>query len=360
MNLTRENVLGYRFRAQGLDRDGGVEGLLGLGIQDTPAGTAATALAARGAERPPGTRIVWSWRGAPHVHAEADLKRLAAATWPVDDADATRRISNPRIKEGARRGLEAFVAAATALREAVTEKLPKGEVSRRVSATVPDDLNFDCPTCESRHISGGLFQLVGVAAGVEVVTQGRSTFLQPLPAALRRREIPRAGSGLDEMLLRYLHVNGPVSSAALAAHAGMTATALKPHLPAGLVEVSAGNTGKVWAPEGDLEDLRRDARPEAVRLLPGGDPWLTVRDRDLVVPGAEQHRAIYTSLSNPGVVLVNGDVTGTWRAKRAGRVLDLEITAFGDLSAAVKQQVEQEARLIAPARAAQDARVRYA
>jgi hypothetical protein len=233
-------------------------------------------------------------------------------------------------------------------------------VSRRVSATVPDDLNFDCPTCASRHISGGLFQLVGVAAGVEVVTQGRSTFLKPLPAALRLKEIPTAGSGLDEMLLRHLHVNGPASTAALAAHTGMSATAVKPHLPAGLVEVSAGTTGKVWAPEGDLEDLRRGARPQAVRLLPGGDPWLTVRDRELVVPEAEHHRAIYKALSNPGVVLVNGDVAGTWRAKRAGSVLDLEITAFGDLSSAVRQQVAQEARLIAPARGAQDARVRYA
>jgi len=359
--VTRENVLGYRARGQGLDRSGEVGPLLGVGIQDTPAGTAATVLAARGVpEIPRSTRIVWSWRGAPHVHAESDLKALATATWPVDDADATRRVANPRIKEGARRGLGAFVAAAEALRKAVTEKLPKGEVSRRVSALVPDDLNFDCPSCQSRHVSGGLFQLVGVAAGVEVITEGRWTYLKPLPSSLRRKELPQVGAGLGDMLVRYLRVNGPASTAALAAYTGMSATALKSQLPPGLVEVRTP-MGKAWMVEDGVDELVRAERPKHVRLLPGGDPWLTMRDRELVIPDAAQHRSVYKALSNPGVVLVDGDVIGTWRARLGqGKVLEVAVTGFGTVPGRVRGAVEVEAQVLAPSRRAETAAVSFA
>jgi hypothetical protein len=255
------------------------------------------------------------------------------------------------------------VAAAAALREAVTEKLPKGEVSRRVSALVPDDLNFDCPTCRSRHISGGLFQLVGVAAGVEVLTEGRSTYLKPLPSSLRLEQPPQigaVGSGPAEMLLRYLRVHGPASTAALAAHTGMTATALKPHLPPGLVEVGTP-VGKAWIVDDGVDELLRAERPEHVRLLPGGDPWLTARDRELVIPDVAQHKAVFKALSNPGVVLVDGDVIGTWRAKLGkGKTLEVAVTAFGAVPAEVRRQIQAEAQVLAPSRRAETTAVSFA
>nr|WP_269811341.1 crosslink repair DNA glycosylase YcaQ family protein [Kineosporia rhizophila] len=335
--------------------------MLGIGVQDTPVGTAAAVLAARGAEqRPARTRIVWSWRGAPHVHHEADLKPLATATWPMDDADATRRMGASQIAAGARRGREAWAQAATAVREVVTEKLAKGEVSTRVSAAVPADLTYDCPSCRARHISGGLFQLVGVAAGVEVLTEGRSTYLRPLPASLRSKQIPQAGAGLSEMLRRYLLVNGPLSSAALGAWIGTTATEVKKHLPPGLVEVTTP-AGRAWMPEEAVPDLVVAARPEGlVRLLPGGDPWLTVRDRELVVPDPQQHKEVYKAISNPGVLLVNGDVVGTWRGRLGrGKVLEVAVTGFEPIGQQLHRQVEEAAQRLAPARQAGDARVSF-
>lgn len=49
MRVTRQNVLGYRAWAQGLDRrPGGIDRILDLGVQDTPHGSARGALVARG------------------------------------------------------------------------------------------------------------------------------------------------------------------------------------------------------------------------------------------------------------------------------------------------------------------------
>jgi hypothetical protein len=162
------------------------------------------------------------------------------------------------------------------------------------------------------------------------------------------------------MLVRYLRVNGPASTASLAAHAGMTATALKGHLPGGLVEVETP-VGKAWMLEDGVDELLRAQRPEHVRLLPGGDPWLTARDRDLVIPDAAQHKSVFKALSNPGVVLVDGEAIGTWRAKLGKRkVLEVTVTGFGAVPKRVRGLVEAEAQVLAPSRRAETAAVSFA
>ena len=111
----RAGVLAYRLTAQQLsggESDGGASGalavldlaVLDLGVQDSPYGSAALALAARRARRSDDDSLllVWSFRGAPHLHRRADLPGLSADLWPVDDADATRRIAATPIKDGAR------------------------------------------------------------------------------------------------------------------------------------------------------------------------------------------------------------------------------------------------------------------
>jgi len=359
--VTRENVLGYRAWAQGLDRrPGGIDRVLRLGLQDTPHGSARGALVARGipvgdasaAEAATGPLVtVWSWRGAPHLHHRADPPFLAEALWPVSDADAQRRIATTVIKDGARRGIEAFAEAAAAIRAVVTTRLLKGEVSTQVSARIPADLTFDCPTCQARHISGSLFQQVGLAAGVQVETEGRSSFLSPLPKDARPKAVPTQAKRTPEALLRYLEVLGPASAGHLAGFLGTSQTTVKNLVPEGLVEVTyPDGPGRGWLPEAALERLRAAALPRLTRLLAPGDPWLQARDRDLVLPDKDRHKAVWGAIGNPGVVLVDGEVVGTWRAKTQRKRLVVTVQPLEPVSGRTRAEIDEEAGLVAASR----------
>ncbi|WP_245719088.1 DNA glycosylase AlkZ-like family protein [Micromonospora rhizosphaerae] len=109
--VTRERVLGHRVAAHQLDRPGlrpADLDVLDLGVQDTPYGSARLALAARvpaaAGLDDDRLELVWSIRGAPHLHRRAELPALAAALWPLSDADAARRLPG-QIRDGAKLGL---------------------------------------------------------------------------------------------------------------------------------------------------------------------------------------------------------------------------------------------------------------
>lgn len=363
LTISRDNVLGLRMRAQGLDRrPAGVERVLRLGLQDTPYGSARAAYHQRvdpgaGDPQPMPEMLVWSWRGAPHLHRADDLEALAAALWPLDDADATRRIRTGQLQTGARRGVEAFTLAATAMRQVIRSRMSKGEVSAAVSALIPADLTYDCASCRARHISGALFQAAGLGAGVRVVPQGNQTFLEPLPTGVGPPETPTTASGTAAALRHYVRVLGPAGSGELASFLGTTRAIAERAVPDGLTEVE-GPSARCWVAEEDLDDLRAAAPLRLTRLLPPGDPWLQARDRDLIVPVGGRQREVWRVLGNPGVVLVDGEVAGLWRAK-AGKRLAVSITPFEGLSRRVTAEVEAEAQLVAAGRGAKDADVTF-
>jgi hypothetical protein len=349
----RARVLAYRVGVQGFDRSSSTPGVLTLGAQDTPSGSARVALAARGASAD-GMETVWSFRGAPHLHHTSDVAQLAAALWPVDDADATARIDTAVIKQGARLGVEAFRVTARAFRDVVSAPTPKGEVSTAVSAALPESLTYWCAPCGARHVSGLLFQQAGLSGGVRVLTEGRRTLLEPFTPGF---PLPAAAAGTSGLVRAYLGYLGPAAPADVAKHLGTRPAAVRAVWPDGLTEVRVDGR-RAWLPEERLDALRAaQADAGLVRLLPPGDPLLQGRDRALLVPEKERAAHIWRPVGSPGVLLVGAEPVGTWRARSRGRALELTATPFVTLRPAVRRALEVEAERVAAARGFAEARL---
>ncbi|MFE9396314.1 DNA glycosylase AlkZ-like family protein [Streptomyces flavidovirens] len=353
--VSREQVLAYRVAAHGFDRSSPAPGVLVMGAQDTPTGSARQALAARGASSD-ALELVWSFRGAPHLHRRADLPALAAALWPVDDADATARINTAVIKEGAGLGVEAFRVTAEAFREVVTAPMAKGEVSTAVSASVPESLTYWCVPCGAQHISGLLFQQAGIFGGIGVRPEGGKTVLAPLR---ERFPVPVTASGTTELVRAYLRFLGPATPVEVAKYLGTKPTVVKNVWPDDLAEVRLEGK-KAWLPASDLDALLSAKSQGLVRLLPPGDPFLQARDRGLVVPDRSREKEIWRAIGGPGALLVGSEIAGTWRAKAAGRKLDVTVTPFAPLPSAVRRELDAEAAAVASARGASEARLHIA
>ncbi len=367
ISVDRRRVLDYRIAAHGLHRgarDPADLDVLDLGVQETNVGSARLALAARlpaGYVDPladPALTLLWSLRGAPHLHRTADLPALATALWPLSDADAVARLAAERaaLKAAGIGGLEAFTAVAEALREAVDGRpTTKGEASHGVTTRLSAAYSYDCRSCTATHVYGGLFQLVGLPAGVRLDPGAATTTLLPVAD---RPPIPGAAAGTDALLRAYLRLHGPSTPAVAAGYLGSKKTSVRPAWPDDLVEVSVDGQ-QTWIAQ-DRADALLDAEPAAgvTRLLPPYDPFLQARDRDLLVPDEAHRKQLWRILANPGAVLADGELRGTWRAKvgAKGRV-DVTVTPFAPLAARTRTAIDAEAERVASVRGAADVRV---
>ncbi|GAB2935624.1 crosslink repair DNA glycosylase YcaQ family protein [Micromonospora polyrhachis] len=360
LRVDRQQMLAYRIAAQQLDR---VDqrpaelAVLDLGVQDTPYGSARLALAARTSAEldDESLALVWAARGAPHLHRRAELPRIAEALWPLSDADAAKRIVSTQIRDAGKLGLVAFEAAADAFSAAVAaEPMAKGEVSSAVTARVPAEVTYPCRSCQSTHISGALFQQAGLAGGAQLTVVGGKTMIAPVSDWAGR---PRAATGTADLIATYLRLLGPATLAEAARHVGTSQAELRPVWPEGLTEVTVDGR-RTWLPTDRIDALRSAPPPRLVRLLPAGDPYLSARDRDVLVPDKTRQSEVWRVLGNPGALLVDGEIMGVWRAKLAGRGrLDVTVAPFEPLSDRVRSAVDDEARVLAQARGATDVRV---
>ncbi|HET6953425.1 MAG TPA: crosslink repair DNA glycosylase YcaQ family protein [Acidimicrobiales bacterium] len=365
--VSRAQVLAHRVVAHGLDRtarDADDLAVVDLGLQDSPAGAAVAALAARlpgGPARAPAVPgdwlLVWSVRGAPHHHRRSDLQALARALWPADEADAAARIAgtSPEMRAAGLGALGALRATAEAMAAVVTGPTVKGDASTLVTAAAPEGCSAWCRGCQVVHVQDQLMRLAALPAGLSIDPGTSPPVLRPLS---RWAGVPAGHEGGGAVIDAYLRVHGPATPGDVAAYLQTTQRAVKPDWPDGLAEVRVGGR-RAWLPEDRLDDLLGAPAPDLVRLLPRSDPWLLARDRELVVPGKAHRKALWPVLGAPGGVLVDGEVVATWRTRAAGGKLDIVVAPFGTLPARVRRAVDDEAALVAAGRGAVDVRVRY-
>lgn len=363
--VSREQVLAHRLLVQALDRptdDARALDVWDLGLQDSPAGSAALALAARlagGAAAVPDLAdarsftTVWATRGAPSVLRTGDVATFAAALWPVDEADAVNRLAGngQQLRKAGVDPIEAIRVTAEAMRRATTGTLTKGEISTEVSRHLPADHITWCRPCQAHHLGDQLMRVAGLPAGLRLVPGASPATLEPIAGW---DGVPTEPVGADGLVRAYLHLSGPAAPATVGRFLQTSAKAVKASWPDRLAEVSLD--GKpAWLPEEDLDDLLA-AEPTSglVRLLGRSDPWLLARDRELVVPDAAHRKALWPTLGWPGAVLVDGEVAGTWRTRAKGTRLELAVEPFHRLAPEVRRAIDAEAAHVATTRGVDD------
>ena len=147
-----------------------------------------------------------------------------------------------------------------------------------------------------------------------------------------------------ELARRYLHVFGPTTPESFAGWAGIAPVSARAAFDALGRSLTPARTpvGDGWILARDEPVFRAALGPVGgPRLLPSGDAYFLLQgaDRELLVPGAKNRGALWTSRVWPGAVLVGGEIVGTWR--RAGTVVTIE--PWRRLSRVERESVQAEA-----------------
>ncbi len=363
MQVTREQALAFRLArhhlAERLGSDG-TEAAAVVGLQDTPPGTAAVALAAR-ADVAPGALdelvLVPSIRGAPMAVPERDLAVFTAGLEPPDEEAAKAVVGN------AWKSLDGFTAmeALDRVSEAVHDSLRDGPLARddfhqALRERLPRELLWWCKGCGSHHVHPSLWRATGIRGVLAIVgREGRSAVFGLPP---RTAEIEDPGA---ELARRFLRAHAPARPKLLADWAGLAASHAGGlwERAGDLAEVSLDGT-KGWVLAEDAPALADAAKSDGVRLLPNLDPLHAGRDREVLVADPALRKRIWTALGGPGTVLVSGRIAGLWRPAKKGKRLLVTVEPVGNLSSSTEDAIAAEADRLAPFRGAESAELRIA
>jgi Winged helix DNA-binding domain len=343
----RREVLAFRVRAQQLDRESGAladTAVLDVGVQDTGPDGALWALALRGVDvsslGPEDLATVWTIRGAPHVYRRTDLPAVAAAVEPFSDADAGKRIfdASKPLKAAGIGNVEALDAVAATMRDVVKEPMVKGEVSRLVSDRMDEPYLRFCRPCNAIHLYEMPFRLGALRAGLELQAGTSPPVLEPIPDFEPAEQVP---DRLD-VVRAYLRLLGPATPKHVADYLDAPVKDVKARWPEDVVEVTVeGETRWLLA-----EDAHRlaDVSARTTRLLGPFDLFLQAKDRRLLVDDPVRAKALWPVLGRPGAVLVDGEIAGTWRPRKSGSKLTVQVDLWRDVP---RGEVEEQAARLA-------------
>lgn len=356
MTITRAQVIAFRWHVQQLDRPAGVASsptdcdILDLGIQNTGPDGAAWALHLRGtpADTVRDLALAWTLRAAPHCYRRADLPAIAAATAPLSDADAAKRIfdANRPLKAAGIPTLDALRAVAGEMRDIVREPTVKGEMSAALTERMGEPYLRFCRPCDATHLYEMPFRLAALHAGLELRPNTSPPILERIPGW---EFAPYTTAPVDarfDPIRGYLRFFGPATRKAVAAYLDAPVKDVTAHWPADTTDVLVdGEPAGVLTCDVDaLLDPPADA---SVHLLGPFDPYLQLKDRELLVPDEASRKDLWRTLGRPGAVAVGGEIAGSWRPRTSGRKLTVEVNPWQPWTPALRDAVARQAQGLA-------------
>jgi len=349
-SITRRQVLGYRVRAQQLDRDTGGNlantAVLDLGVQDTGPDGGMWALAIRGTDlssvEDDALFLAWTVRGAPHLYRREDLPSVAAAVEPFSSEDASKRIYDAAkpLKAAGVDTIDAMDTVAKAMASVVTEPTVKGEVSARVTERMSSPYLRFCRPCDAIHLYEMPFRLAALRAGLELQPGTSPPVLQPIPDFARSGKPQRK----HDVVRAYLRLLGPATPKHVAEYLDATLKDVRARWPDDAVEVDVAGERR-WLLAADLERL--EAPERSTRLLGPFDLFLQARDRPLLVDDPARIKALWPVLGRPGAILDGGEIAGIWRPRKSGRKLTVLLELWRRDTARLRNAIALQAERLA-------------
>jgi hypothetical protein len=370
LRAARDQVLAFRLAGHGLVERRPLRDLIevvgAIGIRNTPPGSAQLGLHARLNDLTPKTvddalaeekRLVevLGPRISPHLVPAGEIGVFTLGALPADEA-SLRGVLNTFAGQLDQAGITATAALEQATEAAHAEldagPLSKGALSAGMTRRLSEALSLFCRACGSTHVFESLFRLVGVRGIWVIARSGRQSVYVRTDQWLDTPPHGDQRSLRATLLRRYLRGFGPSTAREFGEWLGIGAAEAQrdwERLADSLVQVDLeGRRG--WIHVDDLADFEHPPRPIGVRLLPPYDGYLDQRDRATLIPDKALHRQVWAILGNPGAVLVDGEIAGTWRPRKKGKRLDVTVTAFGSLAPAARSAIEAEAALLGPIR----------
>jgi hypothetical protein len=263
----------------------------------------------------------WPMRGTLHVVAGEDIGWMLDLTTPAAIASSAQR--------RAVLGLE--LTDAERAREVVQRVLAGRQVMTR-DATLAAIEAAGVSTAGQRgyHLLWYLAQTGTLVLGP---TEGRQQTFALLDDWVPDRRRLERDDALGELALRFFRGHGPATAADLARWAGITMRDVRAGIAScgdRLSTIELGGVSYLLDPEADIDAVTAEPTGR-VDLLPGFDEYvLGYKDRSAVL--APEHSAAIVPGGN-GVfrptIVVDGEVSGTWRRVNRGSQVVIEPTLFG-------------------------------
>ena len=378
MTVTREQARAFRLRRHHLDRplpSGGlVEAAAGCGVQNSPPGAWETALW----NRVEGVTLhqleqalygektllqAWSIRGVPLIFPTVDAGVFLAPLCAQPGEEPwiyTRGITGALDALGLDfDDLLPLVETACACLEGETV-LSKEALDRRLAGVIepmlPPEVRpaWNAPSMygqPDRQTVGGAavsFLLRPCSFRGKVVFGAREgiypTFTSP--ARWLGRSLPNHPDGVRELVRRFLRCYGPTQVSDFQSWLGCSPRQAK-RLWGGIEDELAPvelDGKRRWVLAEDLNLLSQGEEGEQLLLLGSHDPYLDLRDRELILPDKARQRQVWKTVGNPGAVLLGGRVIGFWTVRTRGDKLDAAVTLFEALEPTQRSRLEELAQ----------------
>jgi hypothetical protein len=337
------------------------------GIRNTPPGSSLLGLHARLTDLTPAafdtaltderTLVeLLGMRISPHLIPTSDLAVFTLGALPREEASLRGVLKSflPQLDEAGVAASDALEwAAEAACAELAAGPLGRGALSAGMTRRLPPALSAFCRPCGATHVFESLFRLVGVRGVWMLRRAGKQTVYERTDQWLGIAPTGDPAALRAALLRRYLRCFGPSTPKAFAEWVGIGAAEAQAdwdQIGETLFEMEVDGH-RAWLHADDLATFEDPPEPAGVRFLPPYDAYLDQRDRATLIPDTARHRQVWAALGNPGALLVDGEIVGTWRPLKKGKRLTVTVSTFGPIPRPTHAEIEAEAALLGPIRA---------